>query len=86
MSSTPPPDSQAIAPHQAIGHAEALCTYTLAGTWLTREDAIKGSLEVGKLADLAVLDPDDFSVPEDEIEDIQVDLTIVDGKVVWQRE
>jgi predicted amidohydrolase YtcJ len=77
---------QVIAPHEAISRAQALRTYTSAGTWLTREEAIKGSLTVGKLADMAVLDRDYFSVPEEEIDDIQVDMTVVDGQVVWQRE
>jgi predicted amidohydrolase YtcJ len=77
---------QDVAPGQAISRQEALRTYTLAGTWLTREEAIKGSIEVGKLADMAVLDRDYFSVPHEEIKDIQVDVTIVDGQVVWQRE
>jgi predicted amidohydrolase YtcJ len=77
---------QAIAPHEAISRAEALHTYTSAGTWLTREEAAKGTLAVGKLADMAILDRDYFTVPDEEIKDIQVDMTIVDGRVVWQRE
>jgi predicted amidohydrolase YtcJ len=76
---------QEIAPREAIGRVEALRTYTLAGTWLTREEAIKGSIEVGKLADLAVLDRDYFTVADQEIKDIQVDLTAVNGQVVWVR-
>jgi predicted amidohydrolase YtcJ len=76
---------QAIAPHEAVSREEALRTYTMGGTWLTREESLKGSVEVGKLADLAVLDRDYFSVPEDEIKDVQVDMTIVDGRVVWER-
>ena len=77
---------QEIAPHEAVSREEALRTFTLGGTWLTREEAIKGSIEVGKLADMAILDRDYFSVPEEEIKDIQVDTTIVGGQVVWQRE
>jgi hypothetical protein len=41
---------------------------------------------VGKLADIVVLDRDYFSVPDEEIKDVQVDLTIVGGDVVWERE
>jgi predicted amidohydrolase YtcJ len=76
---------QEVAPHEAIGREEALRTYTIAGTWLTREEKLKGTIEVGKLADMAVLDRDYFSVPEEEIKEIQVDTTIVGGKVVWNR-
>jgi predicted amidohydrolase YtcJ len=77
---------QAIAPHEAISREEALRAYTSGGTWLTREEHLKGTLEPGKLADLAVLDRDYFSVPDEEIKEVQVDMTLVDGQVVWQRE
>jgi len=74
---------QPIAPHEAISREEALRAYTVSGTWLTREEHLKGSIEVGKVADLAVLDRDYFAVPEEEIKDIQVQLTIVGGRVVY---
>jgi predicted amidohydrolase YtcJ len=75
---------QSIAPQEAISRKEALRAYTLGGTWLTREEHLKGSIEVGKLADLAVLDRDYFAVPDAAIKDIQVDLTMVGGKVVMK--
>jgi len=77
---------QDIAPHEAVSRAEALRTFTVAGTWLTREEDLKSTIEVGKVADLAVLDRDYFSVPDEEIKDIEVDLTIVAGQVMWERE
>jgi hypothetical protein len=49
------------------------------------EEARKGTLEVGKLADLAVLSADFINVPEDQIKDIKADMTVVGGKVVFQR-
>jgi len=73
---------QEIAPDQAISRLEALRSYTLAGTWLTREEHLKGSLEIGKVADLAVLDRDYFAVPDEEIKEIQVAMTMVGGRVV----
>jgi hypothetical protein len=76
---------QHIAPHEAISREEALRAYTASGTWLTREEHLKGTIEAGKLADVAVLDRDYFAVADEEIKDIQVDMTIVDGKVVWDR-
>jgi predicted amidohydrolase YtcJ len=75
---------QCIAPQEAISRLEALRAYTIAGTRLTREERLKGTIEVGKLADLAVLDRDYFTVPEEEIKDIRVDMTVVGGKVVWE--
>jgi predicted amidohydrolase YtcJ len=77
---------QDIAPHEAISREEALRTYTVSGTWLTREEHLKGTIEVGRLADMVVLDRNYFAVPDEEIKDIQADLTIVDGEVVWERE
>lgn len=49
------------------------------------EEGRKGTLEAGKLADLVVLSADYMSVPEDQIKDIRADVTIVGGKVVFQR-
>jgi predicted amidohydrolase YtcJ len=76
---------QSIAPQEAISRAEALQAYTSAGTWLTREERLKGTIEIGKLADLAVLDRDYFTVPAEEIKDVRVEMTVVGGKVMWQR-
>lgn len=76
---------QHIAAHEAISRQEALRAYTVSGTWLTREQRLKGTVEIGKLADMAMLKRDYFAVPDEEIKDIQVDMTIVGGKVVWQR-
>lgn len=73
-----------IAADQAISRAEALHAYTLGGTWLTREEAGKGSIALGKVADLVVIDRDYFTVPDEEIKAIQPVLTVVGGKVVWQ--
>jgi predicted amidohydrolase YtcJ len=51
----------------------------------TFEESIKGSIEVGQLADLVILSDDFLSVPEQKIKDIRAVTTIVDGKVVYQR-
>lgn len=75
-----------VAPDQAISRLEALKAYTSGGTWLTREERLKGTLEAGKLADLAVLDRDYFAIPQDEIKDIQAEMTVVAGEVVYERE
>ncbi len=45
----------------------------------------RGSLEVGKQADLVVLDGNPLTCPEDEIKDLPVDLTIVGGQIVHER-
>ncbi len=76
---------QLVAPQEAISRVEALRAYTAAGTRLTREERLKGAVAVGKLADLAVLDRDYFAVPEEEIKDIQVEMAMVGGRVMWEQ-
>ncbi len=66
-----------------LDRAEALRRYTVGSAWFTGEENKKGSVEVGKLADLAVLSADYFSVPEEEIKGIESLLTVVGGKVVY---
>jgi predicted amidohydrolase YtcJ len=66
-----------------LDRAEALRRYTVGSAWFSGEENKKGSVEVGKLADLAVLSADYFSVPEEEIKGIESVLTIVGGRVVY---
>ncbi|MCB9161185.1 MAG: amidohydrolase [Caldilineaceae bacterium] len=72
-----------VAPDQALTRTEALHAYTTGGTWLTREETLKGTLTPGKVADICVIDRDYFTVPDAEIKDIQVVMTMVDGRVVY---
>ena len=62
---------------------EALRLYTVGSAWFSGEQSRKGSIEVGKMADLAVLSDDFFSIPEEEIRKIQSNLTIVGGRAVY---
>jgi predicted amidohydrolase YtcJ len=66
-----------------LDRAEALRRYTVGSAWFSGEEDKKGSVEVGKLADLAVLSADYFSVREEEIKRIESVLTVVGGKVVY---
>jgi predicted amidohydrolase YtcJ len=66
-----------------LDRTEALRRYTVGSAWFSGEEDRKGSVEVGKLADLAVLSADYFSVPEEEIKRIESVLTVVGGKVVY---
>jgi hypothetical protein len=66
-----------------LDRMEALRRYTLGSAWFSGEEDKKGSIEVGRLADLAVLSADYFSVPEEEIKRIDSVLTVVGGKVVY---
>ena len=71
-----------VAPDQAISRGGGVRAYTTGGTWLTREESLKGTIEPGKLADLAVLDRDYFAVPDEEIKDICVDMTVIGGRAL----
>ena len=64
---------------------EALACYTLGSAYASFDEKQKGTLEVGKLADLAVLSGDPLSVDPDSIKDIKVDMTIFSGEIVYQR-
>jgi predicted amidohydrolase YtcJ len=66
-----------------LDRAEALRRYTVGSAWFSGEEDQKGSIETGKLADLAALSADYFSVPEEKIKGIESVLTIVGGKVVY---
>jgi predicted amidohydrolase YtcJ len=73
-----------VAPQEALGRAEALRCATNNGAYLTFDEGKKGSLEPGKLADLAVLSDDPLTVDEPKIADIRSLLTMVGGKVVHE--
>jgi len=63
--------------------AKALEMYTVGSSWFSTEDGKKGALVPGQLADLAVLSADYFSIPEEEIKQLESVLTIVGGKIVY---
>lgn len=75
-----------LAPDQAITREEALRMHTINGAYATFEENIKGSIEVGKLADLVVISDDIMTVAVDKIKEIKVLATIVGGKVVYKAE
>jgi len=68
-------------PEETPSRLEALRIYTLNGAWTSSDEDERGSLEVGKLADLAVLSADYMSMPTDEISAIESLLTMVGGRV-----
>ncbi len=66
-----------------LNRMEALRLWTFDSAWFSGEQEIKGSIEIGKLADLTVLSDDYFSIPEEEIRNIRSILTIVGGRGVY---
>ncbi|MGZ8531548.1 MAG: amidohydrolase [Candidatus Binatia bacterium] len=70
-------------PGQNVSRAEALRLYTIGSAWMTADDGRKGSIEVGKFADLAVLNDDYLTVPEEQIRNLTSLLTMVGGRIVY---
>ena len=79
-------DGTRFHPGQALTRDEALRAMTLDAAWAAHEEEIKGSIVVGKLADLTVLDLDIMTVPEEEIRSAQVTHAIVGGKLLYSLE
>jgi predicted amidohydrolase YtcJ len=72
-------------PEEAVSMKDAITMYTRNGAFLTREEKIKGTLETGKLADMVVLPEDLLSISPDKLLSMKVDMTIVGGKVLYER-
>jgi len=68
---------------QTLTRQEAIRLYTAENGWFTKEEDKLGSIEVGKLADLVVLNGDYFSVPDESIKKLHSVMTIVGGKIVY---
>ncbi|MFW9993538.1 MAG: amidohydrolase [Candidatus Odinarchaeota archaeon] len=67
-----------------ISVEEAVKCYTLNGAYASFEEGIKGSIEPGKLADIAILSEDLSSIPPREIRDVKVEMTMVNGRILWK--
>jgi predicted amidohydrolase YtcJ len=77
-------DGSLFYPDQCMTRAEALKSYTLNGAYAAFQEDSKGSLTVGKLADVTVLSKDIMTIPADEIPTAKVLYTIIGGKVMYQ--
>jgi predicted amidohydrolase YtcJ len=69
-------------PEQRLDLETSLRSYTVNNAWAEGEEASKGSLTVGKLADFVIIDHDLFAIPPAQIKDAKVLLTVVGGRVV----
>lgn len=77
-------DGSTFYPDQRMSREEALKSYTWNAAFAAKEDEIKGSLQPGKLADIAVLSKNLLTVPDEEIQSTKVVYTIVGGKIVYR--
>jgi predicted amidohydrolase YtcJ len=73
-----------LGPQPGMPRAAALRAITMNSAYTLRQEALTGSLEVGKLADMIVLDRNFFTIPEEDIANIKVLQTIVGGKIVYR--
>jgi predicted amidohydrolase YtcJ len=65
---------------------EAVRGFTLDAAYASFEEDMKGSVEVGKLADITILEQDLTEIPPDEIRDVPVHMTLVGGKIMYYNE
>lgn len=76
---------QVINEEECMKIKDILRMFTINGAYASFEEEKKGSLKPGKLADIAVLDRNLYETPKEELKDIKVDLTMIDGRVVYKR-
>jgi len=78
------PDGTKFQPQEVYSRERALYSYTMGNAYAAFEEDIKGSLTVGKLADITVLSQNLLTVPDEEIMDTKITMTIVGGKVRYR--
>lgn len=83
---TEPGEDDPLLPTESLPLVDAVAATTIGSAWVNHVEHRTGSLELGKDADLVVLDRDIFRSPTDEIARARVDLTYVDGRLVHERE
>ncbi len=77
---------RSVSPGQCVGIEEALSLYTDNAAFSCFQEHVCGSLSPGKYADIVVIDRNLISIPEDEIKDLEVIMTIIGGEIVWRKE
>lgn len=77
------PSGKIIGPSESITIDQALALYTREGAYTSFDEAERGTLSAGKLADMVVLDKDPLTTPTQEIPNCRVEMTVVDGKIVY---
>lgn len=73
-------------PEQRISLEKALRAYTWGAAYSAFEEDMKGTIEAGKLADFSIIDTDLFSTPPSAWLEAEIAMTIVGGKVVYQKD
>ena len=76
--------NQTHGPDQCLTIQEALRAHTMGGAYAAHEEDTKGSIEVGKLADIAVWAEDPYTAPMNRLWQIPIEMTMVGGEIVYQ--
>jgi len=74
-----------IAPEEKVDLLQVLKSYTIYSAFASFDETIKGSLEIGKLADMVVLSENILKTPIEELLRLQVELTVIDGEIVFEK-
>lgn len=77
---------EVFGPEEALTMEEAIRGYTANAAWITFEEGTKGTLEPGMLADMVVLSEDLLTIDPERIMEVDVDMTIVGGRVLYERD
>ena len=78
------PEVPPAGPQHAVDLPTAIAIHTIDGAYLLNRESSTGSIEVGKEADLIVLDQNLFEIPVDEIRNTQILLTLIGGRTAWK--
>ncbi len=73
-------------PQECVSIKESLKAYTINGAYAAFQENVKGSIEVGKLADLVILDKNPLEIPNNDIKNLKVVETIIRGKTAYKKE
>ena len=78
-------NGESFYPGQVMSREEALSSYTINPAYAAFEEETKGTLKIGKLADIVVLSQNILIIPEEKIPETEVVYTIVGGKILYQK-
>jgi predicted amidohydrolase YtcJ len=76
---------QSILHDERVSTLQALWMYTMGGAYASFEESVKGSIAPGKLADVIVLEGNLLEASAEDIKHLEIDMTIIDGEIVWER-
>jgi predicted amidohydrolase YtcJ len=79
-------EGRVYGPEQRLLPEQAIQVFTMGGAYASFEEESKGSIEEGKLADLVVLSADPTEVPPLRLREIRVEMTLIGGEIVFERE